>query len=154
MDSVKYRSSPFVLIAGLQGCANAPYRVGKWSYDRRMSLPDHGPSGVAARRITAAAEGDFVIAFYNPVSKRRRRQFDKACAILRAHRAPQTPVIIARNLGRDEEEISVVALQELETDSVDMLTVVIVGSSETRIIPGAGRPVRVYTPRGYGDKIP
>jgi cobalt-precorrin 5A hydrolase/precorrin-3B C17-methyltransferase len=106
------------------------------------------------RRITAAAEGDFVIAFYNPVSKRRRRQFDKACAILRAHRAPQTPVIIARNLGRDEEEISVVALQELETDSVDMLTVVIVGSSETRIIPGAGRPVRVYTPRGYGDKIP
>jgi cobalt-precorrin 5A hydrolase/precorrin-3B C17-methyltransferase len=46
----------------------------------------------------------------------------------------------------------VVELQELETDMIDMLTVVVVGSSETRIIPSAGGPVRVYTPRGYGDK--
>ena len=104
------------------------------------------------RRIKAAAEGDFVIAFYNPVSMRRRVQFGQACAILRDHRPPQTPVIIARNLGREEEKITVVDLCDLETDMIDMLTVVVIGSSETRIIPGAGGPVRVYTPRGYGDK--
>ncbi len=111
------------------------------------------PWDAIEKRIKAAAEGDFVIAFYNPVSKRRRVQFGQACAILRDHRPPQTPVIIARNLGRAEEKITVVALQELETDMIDMLTVVVVGSSATRIIPSAGGPVRVYTPRGYGDKI-
>lgn len=104
------------------------------------------------KRIKAAAEGGFVIAFYNPVSMRRRAQFGQACAILRDHRPSETPVIIARNLGREEEKITVVELQELETDMIDMLTVVVVGSSETRIIPSAGGPVRVYTPRGYGDK--
>ncbi|MDP6645605.1 MAG: precorrin-3B C(17)-methyltransferase [Rhodospirillales bacterium] len=112
------------------------------------------PWPVIERRIEAAAEGDFVIALYNPVSKRRRRQFEKARAIIGDHRPPETPVIIARNLGRDEEQISVLELQALATDLIDMLTVVIIGSSETRIIREAGRPDRVYTPRGYGDQKP
>ena len=112
------------------------------------------PWDAIERRIRAAAEGNFVIAFYNPVSKRRRKQFEAARAILQDHRPPATPVIIARNLGRPEEHISVVELQHLETDMVDMLTVVLVGSSETRLIAGNRRPVRVYTPRGYGDKKP
>src|SRR3546814_3793016 len=58
------------------------------------------PWAAIERRIRAAAEGDFVIAFYNPVSKRRTRQLAEAVAILRRHRPDDTPVVLARNLGR------------------------------------------------------
>jgi cobalt-precorrin 5A hydrolase/precorrin-3B C17-methyltransferase len=104
------------------------------------------------RRIRAAAEGDFVIAFYNPASDRRTRQLAAAVDILARHRSPGTPVVVARNLGRDGEAVSVIRLDELAADRVDMLTVVLVGSSTTRRI---GRPrggAWVYTPRGYAGK--
>ncbi|WP_075997175.1 precorrin-3B C(17)-methyltransferase [Salaquimonas pukyongi] len=103
-------------------------------------------------RVKAAAEGDFVISFYNPVSKRRRTQLAYARDVLLEHRPADTPVILATNLGRPEEKVRVVPLSELQVDDVDMLTVVIVGSSETRTIcTGDGRNW-VYTPRGYAAK--
>ena len=69
-----------------------------------------------------------------------------------AHRGPETPVILAHNLGRDGERLDFTTLGGLETEMVDMLTLVIVGSSATRQFPGAGGRPTVYTPRGYADK--
>ena len=103
-------------------------------------------------RVKAAAEGDFVIAFYNPVSKRRRTQLAHARDVLLQHRPADTPVILATNLGRPEEKVRVVALSGLEVDDVDMLTVVIVGSSETRTVATGDGKTWVYTPRGYAAK--
>ena len=104
------------------------------------------------QRVKAAAEGDFVIAFYNPVSRRRRTQLAYARDVLLRHRPENTPVILATNLGREGERVRTVPLSQLEVDEVDMLTVVIVGSSETRTVEtGSGR-TWTYTPRGYAAK--
>ena len=62
------------------------------------------------RRLKSAAEGDFVIAFYNPVSKRRRDLLAKARDILLEHRNDDTPVVLGRQLGRPDEEITVSVL--------------------------------------------
>jgi cobalt-precorrin 5A hydrolase/precorrin-3B C17-methyltransferase len=103
------------------------------------------------RRLKAAAEGDFVLALYNPASQRRREQLLKARDILRKARPADTPVILARNLGRLGESIEVIDLDTLSPDLVDMLTLVMIGSSQTRLIRrGQGR--WVYTPRGYARK--
>lgn len=104
------------------------------------------------RRVTAAAEGDFVIAFYNPVSMRRRDLFPWSIDVLARHRPPETPVILARSLGRPDETISVVPLSEVHVDQIDMMTVVLVGSSQSQTVQVGGRP-RVFTPRGYAAKI-
>lgn len=103
------------------------------------------------KRIRAAADGDFVVAFYNPVSKRRRTQLAAAREILLTARPPETPVILATDLGRPDEHVRVTTLGELKIDDVDMLTTVMVGSRATRTYPAAGR-TRVFTPRGYAAK--
>jgi cobalt-precorrin 5A hydrolase / precorrin-3B C17-methyltransferase len=110
------------------------------------------PWDVIERRITAAAEGDFVIAFYNPVSRRRTRQLAAAVEILKRHRPADAPVVLARNLGRPGETVTVVDLAALTPDMVDMLTVVLVGSSETRRVARPEGGTWVYTPRGYAGK--
>ncbi|MDA0306003.1 MAG: precorrin-3B C(17)-methyltransferase [Proteobacteria bacterium] len=102
------------------------------------------------RRLRAAAAGDFVVALYNPVSKRRKKQLAMARDILLTARPEATPVILARNLGRDGETVDVITLGDLTVDMVDMLTLVMIGSSQTRVIKGS--PPRVYTPRGYDPK--
>ena len=103
------------------------------------------------RRVQAAAEGDFVIAFYNPVSRRRRELFVNAMDTLAAHRPCDTPVILASSLGRVGEVVRVVALNAVTVDEVDMMTVVIVGSSQSRRVATATGE-RVFTPRGYARK--
>ena len=107
------------------------------------------PWPTIARRLRAAAEADFVVALYNPASGRRRAQLTQARAILAEHRLPDCPVVVARNLGRGGEQVSVTTLADLDPDAVDMLTVVVVGSSQTRRVEHAGR-AWLYTPRGYG----
>ncbi len=104
------------------------------------------------RRLEAAGQGDFVVALYNPVSMRRRTQLADARDILLKHRPAETPVVLARNLGRDGETVRVVHLGDLQPDMADMLTVVLIGSSQTRAIEKGGR-VWVYTPRGYAAKM-
>lgn len=105
------------------------------------------------KRLHAAAEGDFVIAFYNPVSKRRRTQLAAAREILLDHRPGDTPVVLGVNLGRPNETVRVTVLADLTVDEVDMLTTVLVGSSNSRaVIRGDGHPF-VYTPRGYAKRI-
>ena len=104
------------------------------------------------KRLHAAAEGDFVIAFYNPVSKRRRTLLAQARDILLGHRPANTPVMLASNLGRPTEAVRYVRLDALEVDDVDMLTVVLVGSSHSKLAQ-LGEGPRMYTPRGYARKI-
>ena len=106
-------------------------------------------------RIHAAGAGDFVIAFYNPVSQRRRTQLAAARDILMRYRGGDVPVLLASNLGRPEEQIKFRTLSSLIVDEVDMLTVVMVGSSASKMLD-LGRGKAVYTPRGYAkhnDKI-
>nr|WP_245197547.1 precorrin-3B C(17)-methyltransferase [Jiella mangrovi] len=104
------------------------------------------------RRVRAAAEGDFVIAFYNPVSKKRRTQLAYARDELLKHRPAETPVVLATNLGRDGESVRIVRLDALDVDEVDMLTVVIVGSSNTQVVSTGDGKRWAYTPRGYARK--
>jgi cobalt-precorrin 5A hydrolase/precorrin-3B C17-methyltransferase len=109
------------------------------------------PREAILRRIEAAAVGDFVTALYNPQSNRRRDLLDRACGILATRRPPETPVVVARNLGRADEAVTVTTLAELDRATVDMLTILIVGNSETRVVE-TGDGKRVFTPRGYGAK--
>ena len=108
------------------------------------------------KRIDAAGQGDFVIAFYNPVSKRRRVGLAKARDILLKYRPASTPVILASSLGRPEESICHRDLGSLDVDEVDMLTTVMVGASTSQRIPHGGKKSNghsVFTPRGYAKKI-
>ncbi len=98
-------------------------------------------------RLEAAAAADFVVALYNPRSARRPARLTEAAEILLRHRPPQTPVFIGRNLGRDGEERHIVALRELAGAHIDMLCLVLVGSSTTRRL--GGDSPWLYTPRGY-----
>ena len=110
------------------------------------------PRADILRRLKAAAEGDFVIAFYNPVSKTRRTLLAEARDILLQHRPGDTPVMLASSLGRSEEYVRYRRLDELQVDEVDMLTVVLIGSSNSRLAQ-LGEGPRMFTPRGYARKI-
>jgi cobalt-precorrin 5A hydrolase/precorrin-3B C17-methyltransferase len=110
------------------------------------------PWEVIEGRLKAAAVGDFVIALYNPVSIKRREQIGFARDILLKYRPAETPVVLAKNLGREEEKIDVITLSDLNFEKVDMLTVVLIGSSQTQLMELNSGKKYVYTPRGYGDK--
>ena len=104
------------------------------------------PWDTIRKRLDAAAYGDFVIALYNPRSKRRRRQIVEARSIVLEHRSADTPVGIVRNACRPDEKAMLTTLGELELhfDSIDMFTTLIIGNSTTYINGG-----RMVTPRGY-----
>lgn len=106
------------------------------------------PWSVIEQRLLAVAEADFVIALYNPRSRHRPHQFAEAMALIGRHRSPATPVIVGRHVGRQEERVTVTDLTSLDPETVDMSTIVIVGSSTTRVLD---RPLScsVYTPRSY-----
>ncbi len=107
------------------------------------------PWEVIRQRIAAVAQGDFVIAFYNPRSRRRTHQLAEAFDILCAHRPACTPVLFAAQVGRPEERLHITTLAEARAENADMLSIVLVGNSESRIMEANGVP-RLYTPRGYG----
>jgi cobalt-precorrin 5A hydrolase / precorrin-3B C17-methyltransferase len=107
------------------------------------------PWSIIEQRITVAAQGDFAIAFYNPVSKERTWQLSEARNILLQYRAAETPVVLARNLGRKGESVQVITLNDLSPELADMRTVIIVGSSKTRTTQKNDGNVWVYTPRSY-----
>ena len=115
-----------------------------------LSLSDRlKPWDVIARRLQAAAAGDFAIAIYNPASRSRRRQLADARDLLLAHRDPETPVVVGRAVGTADQVVTVTTLGELDPEQVDMRCLLIVGSSQTRVLRTAGRPDRVITPRRY-----
>ena len=109
------------------------------------------------RRLKSAAEGDFVVALYNPVSRRRRTLLPEAREILLQYRSADTPVLLASNLGRPDERLMTRTLQTLSVDEVDMLTVILIGSSASRAfrsgdISAGAEGCFIYTPRGYPIK--
>jgi cobalt-precorrin 5A hydrolase/precorrin-3B C17-methyltransferase len=110
------------------------------------------PWDAIEKRVKAAAEGDFVISFYNPRSMKRRDQLERAFAILKNHRPPDTPVIIASNLGRPQENVRIVKFADFNPDDVDMLTLVMVGSSQSKSFARGDGRTYAYTPRGYARK--
>ena len=111
------------------------------------------PWETIVQRIKAAAEGDFVISFYNPRSHKRRDQIEKAFAILKPHRHPDTPVVLASNLGRPEECVRILRFDAFNADDVDMLTLVMVGSTQSRAFVRGDGKTYAYTPRGYARKM-
>lgn len=104
------------------------------------------------KRIHSAGQGDFVVSFYNPVSKKRDWQLNTARDILLEYRPASTPVLIGRQLTREEEDITITTLDKLDAKDVDMFTLVSIGNSESRHIIN-GNKEWVYTPRGYSKKL-
>ncbi|MGB1196012.1 MAG: precorrin-3B C(17)-methyltransferase [Synechococcus sp.] len=110
-----------------------------------ISLSDRlTPWPVIEQRLHAAAAGDFVVALYNPRSKGRDWQLQRAQEILLGHRPEHTPVVMARQLGRTEEQVTLHGLKALPVTQVDMLTVLVIGNSSSTMEGG-----RMVTPRGY-----
>jgi len=104
---------------------------------------------VISQRIELAARADLAIAFYNPVSQERTWQLEKAKEILLQWRSPQTPVVLARNLGRKGETVTVKFLEDMTINDADMRTIILIGSSKTRLIEQGKTKQWVYTPRHY-----
>lgn len=117
-----------------------------------MSLSDNlKPWEVVEARLRAAVAADFTVALYNPISSARTWQLGAAFQIVAETRGPDTPIILARAVGRPDERIRIVPLAEVEASMADMSTIVIIGASTTRLIerPESAMPY-VYTPRYYG----
>ena len=104
----------------------------------------HTPWEVIERRVRAAAEADYVTVFYNPRSKGRDWQLGAALAVLAAHRPARTPAAIVLNASRQGQRVTLTTLAEFDPRAADMLSLVIIGASTTRVVAG-----RMVTPRGY-----
>lgn len=115
-----------------------------------ISLSDNlKPWDVIETRLRHAAQADLVMAFYNPISRARPWQLDRALDIVRAHRAADTVVVLGRDIGRPGATLSTTTLGALRGEQVDMRTMVIVGSSTTRRFAIGNTREWVYTPRWY-----
>lgn len=108
------------------------------------------PWETVEKRLRAAAEADFVIALYNPISKARQWQLESAFALLRGIHPATVPVIFATAVSAPQERIDVVPLGEAQPTRADMRTVVMIGSSQTRVIERTNGTRFVYTPRSVG----
>jgi precorrin-3B C17-methyltransferase len=109
------------------------------------------PWELVERRLRLAAQADFVIALYNPLSKARPWQFGRALELLREELPGTVPVIFASAVSDAKENIDAVALSDAVAERADMRTLVMIGSSQTKLIArsGAKKPF-VYTPRSVG----
>ena len=104
---------------------------------------------VIEERLALAAQADFVIVLYNPKSKGRGWQFDRACRIVRGFRSPETPVGVVNRAMRNGQTVSLTTLDRAAQAQVDMQTIVIIGNSQSFTYEGW-----IVTPRGYMDKYP
>jgi len=138
---------PFTVHPGISALQLAAARVGApLMHDIcTISLSDRlTPWPLIEQRLAAAAAADFVVALYNPRSKGRDWQLERARELLLQQRPPTTPVLLARQLGRAEEHCVVHTLATFPSEAVDMFTLVLIGNSQTRAHEG-----RILTPRGY-----
>ena len=106
------------------------------------------PWSLIEARLRLACEADFVIALYNPASRARPRQIHDAFALLRERRAPDTTVVFAMAIGRDDERVVVQRLGDADPALADMRTLVMIGSSALRVIERPDGSCFVYAPRG------
>ena len=115
-----------------------------------LSLSDNlKPWSVIETRLEHAAAADLVMALYNPISRARPWQLDRALEIVRGRRSTATRVVLGRDIGRPGETLTATTLGELQSTQVDMRTMVIIGSSTTRGIRGGPHGEWIYTPRWY-----
>ena len=148
-----WRALDVEVIPGVSAMLGAAARLGApLGHDFcAISLSDNlKPWEIIAKRLRAASEADFVITLYNPASKARPERIFEAFELVRSIKRAETVVIFARNVGRPNEHLHITTLGEAEVAKIDMSTLVIIGSSETRLIKREGQTPWVLTPRSYG----
>lgn len=148
----RWREIPITVAPGISAMLAAASRAGApLGHDFCViSLSDNlKPWEVVEQRVAAVAAVDLVVVFYNPASSLRGWQLDRARDVLLQHRGADTPVILARDIGRPAEALRVIELGALSASDADMRTLVIIGSSQTRRIPRPTGGEWVYTPRRY-----
>jgi precorrin-2 C20-methyltransferase / precorrin-3B C17-methyltransferase len=144
----QFADVPVTVLPGLTAAHAVASRVGApLGHDYCVvSLSDRlKPWDVIEERLAAAAAADLVLAIYNPASRSRTWQVDKARDVLLRHRSPDTPVVVGRDVGGPEESVRVVRLADLDASTVDMRCLLLVGSSQTRVSTRG----TVFTPRRY-----
>ncbi|WP_443033526.1 precorrin-2 C(20)-methyltransferase [Streptomyces sp. CA2R101] len=149
-----YRAIPVRVLPGVTAANAAAARAGApLGHDYAViSLSDRlKPWEVIAERLHAAASADLALALYNPGSRSRTWQVGKARELLLEHRAPDTPVILARDIGGPEESVRTVHLADLDPTQVDMRTLLIIGSSQTQAVRRDDGTEIVWTPRRYPE---
>ncbi|MEU0356900.1 precorrin-2 C(20)-methyltransferase [Streptomyces cyaneofuscatus] len=151
----EYAEIPVRVLPGVTAANAAAARAGApLGHDyATISLSDRlKPWEVIAERLRAAASADLVLALYNPGSQSRTWQVGKARDLLLEHRSPDTPVVLARDVGGPTESVRTVRLADVDPAEVDMRTLLIVGSSQTRWVERGetGRSL-VWTPRRYPE---
>ena len=110
-----------------------------------ISLSDKlTPWEIIEKRIKGALLGDFVVAIFNPQSKERNWQLKATIKMFLEKRKKETPILVARQVGRKDQKISFCTLEDLPYSQIDMLTLVIVGNSITKLIDN-----KFISPRGY-----
>ena len=147
----RYADVPVTVVPGVTAAQAVASQVGApLGHDYAViSLSDRlKPWTVVAARLEAAAAADLAIAVYNPASQSRRAQLVEARELLLRHRTPDTPVVVGRAVGRPDQQVTVTTLRELDLEAVDMRCLLIIGSSQTRVVASTGR---VFTPRRYPD---
>jgi precorrin-2 C20-methyltransferase/precorrin-3B C17-methyltransferase len=153
-DDPQWKDVPVRIVPGLTAAQAVASRAGApLGHDFCiMSLSDRlKPWPVIESRLAAAAGADLVIAIYNPASKSRKEQLVRARDLLLEHRDPQTPVIVGRDVGGTEETIRVTTLADLDPATVDMRCLLIVGSTQTRVLTRGDGSTQVFTSRYYPD---
>lgn len=149
----EWRDIEFSVVPGITAMLAVAARVGApLGHDFcAISLSDNlKPWDLIEKRLIAAAEAGFVMAFYNPVSKARPHQLSRAFDVLRAHLPGTVPVVFGRAAGRPDEKMRIEPLSNAHSDMADMATCIIVGSTETRLIKRPGQASLVYSPRSSG----
>jgi precorrin-3B C17-methyltransferase / cobalt-factor III methyltransferase len=145
-----WRSLDLTVVPGVTAMLAVAARIGApLGHDFcALSLSDNlKPWELVERRLDAAAGAGFVIALYNPISRARPWQLDRAFERLRGLLPPMTPVVFGRAVGRTDEQVSVTTLAAADPGAADMATLLIVGSRDTHVIARPGRAPLVYTSR-------
>jgi len=113
-----------------------------------ISLSDNlKPWALIERRLRLMSEADMALALYNPASRARGAGAKQAFAVLKDCRSADTPVVMATAVGRSQERIVIQPLADCDGSGIDMRTLILVGSSATRLIDRPGRTPLVYTER-------
>ena len=99
------------------------------------------------KRLSAAAEADFVTALYNPGSTCRRELLEQAIALFRRLRGDSLPVAVVHDVARPQQRFTLCRIADFPFEEVDMTTILIIGCSRTVIRNG-----KMYTLRGYQEK--
>ena len=107
------------------------------------------PWNVIEKRLRTAASGDFVIALYNPGSRKRRDHLKRACEVIGQFRAWDTVCAVAERIGREGENVRFLSLEQLSSAAADMFMTILIGNSSTRMVRLSGGAEKMVTPRGY-----